>query len=461
MNYQEVNKVLALSSNKIEKCIRKKKRENAARWLSLRSVALYELNSFLYDETIEEGIHRIGTQIEENIIHYKNTSNGNGIVFYDVTSWDRRGLSNQYVDALIENKVHFLYLTENKSFETTIICKRIKEYEDGDYIIIPSFYQTIEKSYYIYNTICRYSPKQILLHILPWSIPVLLALSFLPKDIVIININITDHAFWAGSSLMDYNIEFREYGRYLSTNNRCLRENQEFVLPYYPYIEETAFEGFGNIRTEGKIILFWGGALYKIYDEQLVFLKLVAKILKQHPDTICICAGGGDARKLDSFIKENDLCSSWYYIGYRNDIFQVINHCDIILNTYPISGGLICQYAANCSKPIISFGDIRQKRKAIEGILSTDETITYFDEDSFLSQVDYLIRNRMAREELGKSLKKVQFGKKDFCKLLKIIIENTTCKNTYHRSPKTIESDCCVMKKDYEIESSLIKYIVI
>ena len=36
----------------------------------------------------------------------------------------------------------------------------------------------------------------------------LAAIAALPKSIVKININITDHTFWAGSSLMDYNIEF-------------------------------------------------------------------------------------------------------------------------------------------------------------------------------------------------------------------------------------------------------------
>lgn len=47
---------------------------------------------------------------------------------------------------------------------------------------------------------------------------------------------------------------------------------------------------------------------------------------------------------------------SVFLIGDRHDINEVFKHSDIFLNTYPIGGGLMTQYAAANSKPILSLG---------------------------------------------------------------------------------------------------------
>ena len=44
-----------------------------------------------------------------------------------------------------------------------------------------------------------------------------------------------------------------------------------------------------------------------------------------------------------------------YTSKYRKDISQLFRNCDIYYGTYPLSGGLMCQYAAAFGNPILAY----------------------------------------------------------------------------------------------------------
>ncbi len=452
MDYKSLNKIKNISERKIQEYVRSNSFDRAIRWMSVRSDLLYELNSSLYDELIEDNLEKVFVA-ETNKSLSDNIQATNRIVFVDVVSKDRRGLSNQYVKALIENGIEFLYLTENILFEQTEIYQQIQQYDKASCCIVPSFKKCTDKVGYIYENIMQYAPSRVLCHLLPWSITMLVALAALPKSIKRININITDHAYWAGVSAMDYNIEFRNHGKDLSVQCRGFQESQEFVLPYYPYIDSSPFEGFNGIETKDKVVLFFGGALYKIYGEEDFFLKLIAKVLKTHNNCICICAGGGDSGHLLSFIKKEGLENVWHYIGFRRDIYEVVRHCDILINTYPIGGGLMCQYAAMCSKPVIAFA----KAKAIEEVLSTSENVTFLQEKDFLDFIDLLILDKTFREEYGEKLNANLPTPSKFNSSLKLILGK--CISSYSGYSHQYRTDIINngVRTDYSCESVILR----
>lgn len=452
MDYKSLNKIKSVSERKIPEYVKLNDFDRAIRWMAVRSNLLYELNRSLYDELIEDNLEKVFVS-KTNQSLSDNIKPTNRIVFVDVVSKDRRGLSNQYVNALIGNDIEFLYITENPSFKQTGICQQIQLYDKASYCIVPSFKKSTDKVRFIYDKIIQYAPSKVLCHLLPWSITMLVALAALPKSIKRININITDHAFWAGVSVMDYNIEFRNHGKDLSVQYRGFQGPQEFVLPYYPYIDSSPFEGFNGIETKDKVVLFFGGALYKIYGEDDFFLKLIAKVLKTHNNCICVCAGGGDSGHLLSFIKKEGLENVWHYIGFRRDIYEVVRHCDILINTYPIGGGLMCQYAAICSKPVIAFA----KAKAIEEVLSTSENITFLTEKEFLNFIDLLISDKSFREEFGVKLNANLPTPHKFNSSLKRILDN--CNSSYSDSSRKVltEMNANEMRTDYSCESVLLR----
>ena len=55
-------------------------------------------------------------------------------------------------------------------------------------------------------------------------------------------------------------------------------------------------------------------------------------------------AGSGDDSELKKLI--NKYPNRVFYTSERKDLFQILEHCRFYLSTYPISGGLMYQYAA-------------------------------------------------------------------------------------------------------------------
>lgn len=455
MNYKSSVKIYNQSLTRINKYLNKKKYDSAIRWMIVRANILYELQESFYDNTIENGLSIIGHSIAKQTVSNAKQRKVN-IVFYDVVSKDRRGLSNQYLDALIDSGVDFFLITENNRFKETLQYKKIISCERASFCIVPSFVNEYDKAKYIYKTIILYSPKKVLCHLLPWSVTFLSALSALPNNIIKVNINITDHAYWAGSSLMDYNIEFRKFGKSISLKYRGFEMTQEHELPYYPYVDNKSFEGFDSININDRVILFWGGALYKVYGDNYRFLHLVAKILKNNSNCVCLCAGGGNANELITFIKKNNLENSWHYLGFRKDIYEVVKHCDIYLNTYPIGGGLMCQYAAINAKPVASFGSEDNSERPIESVLSTKCQLTFYDENQFFDYVSTLINNPNERIRIGKELLHAQITPSLFNHKFSNIINACTCTQK-HGSISQLTMSGPHERTNYEIESTLFR----
>ena len=187
MDYKSLNKINNISKRKIPKHVKSKRIERAIRWMTVRSNLLYELNRSLYDELIEDNLKKVFIS-KTNQSLSDNIQTTNRIIFVDVVSKDRRGLSNQYVNALIGNDIEFLYITENSSFKQTGIYQQILQYDKASYCIVPSYRKSTDKVGFIYHKIIQYAPSKVLCHLLPWSITMLVALAALPKSIIKINL---------------------------------------------------------------------------------------------------------------------------------------------------------------------------------------------------------------------------------------------------------------------------------
>ena len=59
-----------------------------------------------------------------------------------------------------------------------------------------------------------------------------------------------------------------------------------------------------------------------------------------------------------------------YTSKYRKDISQLFRNCDIYYGTYPLSGGLMCQYAAAFGKPILAYAKKRVELDEVDGIVN-------------------------------------------------------------------------------------------
>lgn len=76
---------------------------------------------------------------------------------------------------------------------------------------------------------------------------------------------------------------------------------------------------------------------------------MVGSLLKDHPDAIFLYAGRGD----DSQLKELEKAypGRVYHIPERKDLYQVLRHSTLYLNTYPMFGGMMMNFAALAGRP--------------------------------------------------------------------------------------------------------------
>lgn len=382
-----------------------------------RSAKVANLFNFIYSDSDSESLIR---QLSARIISSPVdtfTSKQKKYVFYDSFGWDNRGLTQQYIRAFKSLKVDFLYIYEN---EDTVNSKCLAQdlRECGEHVTIYKLNHSlpaIEQIRSLYDRIVQYAPEKAFLHIAPWAVKSLCVFYALPQ-VEKYNINLTDHAFWLGNECFDYNIEFRNYGYSVSMEKRGFKSERLLLLPYYPIVNHNRFEGFPVEIHPDSVKIFSGGAFYKIYGERGAYFEIVKRILTKNPQVVLLFAGTGEDGPLMKFIKENEFDKRFILLGDRKDINEVFKSCDIYLCTYPFTGGLMAQYAAINSKPILSYSSSDFPTNYIEDIVCYDNSrkITYTDLDQFYEYSDKLCVDPIFRQEEGKELKQCVIDREIF-----------------------------------------------
>ena len=328
-------------------------------------------------------------------------------VLVDSFCMDNKGLTQQYMRAMIQNQMEILYICTSKILDHgTDILKELRNYSKAELLL---FNQTdgdrVKMALKIAQAIKDYSPSSVFLHIAHWDTAALMACCSV-KGAIIYNINLTDHAYWLGASFLDYNLEFRPYGMTVSLERRGLKSEQLLPLPFYSIKPlSKVFIGFPPM-PENAVKIFTGGALYKMLGKNDVFFHMMERLLSISPD-VYILVAGFEPNKLFS-----DKCAQLtghnriLLIGPRKDIDAVFENCDIYLSTYPISGGLMTQYAAAHGKPILAYRTKDDSENAIEELLNhyQDEFHSFTDMDAMCEYAKRLVENEKYRIDEGKSL---------------------------------------------------------
>lgn len=327
--------------------------DKCLRFIKAASHTAYNFYLGYRDNEIEGLLKTLSHHVQ--VAHSSTASDDNSCVFYDSFSIDNGGLVQQYIAAIIHAGYEITFITERESFceQGGAIYSQLVQYNKTRIIEIPKSYAGMRRVQFIYDTIVGSKAKKLFIHSSPSAVCANVAFYALPENIIKYKINLTDHTFWIGSGCVDYSLEFRSYGCYLSSEYRGISSDRIFHMPFYPIMSSAPFKGFPK-EAEGKVILFAGGAYYKIYDNEDTFFK-IAKAILDGNDSVLLFAGTGNMDTLNDKIKQYQLTGRFIPIGQRDDIVEVFKRCDIFINTYPFGGGLMSQYAAQCCKPILDY----------------------------------------------------------------------------------------------------------
>lgn len=412
--------------NRFKKCAYnsffEKKYENSLKFIRAGASLAYHLNFTLYDDDFENLLANISKEIlGENYSH--STINGR-YVFYDFFGLDSRGLTQQYISALGSTSSDVLFIISNFNKDRCKnIINQIKEYKNIELFIVEPQRSIVDNIKKIHDKIKDFKPEKAFLQLGPSDVVGVCVWDSLPNTKRYL-INITDHSFWIGKNCFDHIIEYREYGIYISSLYRKIPYEKILLLKYYPLVNNTEFKGF-PINTDGKKVIFSGGAYYKIYGEDDKFFKILKRILDENNDVIILFAGTGDDRPFRKFIIKNNFEDKIFLLGNRSDIDQVFIHSDIFISTYPISGGLMCMYAVAHNKLPIAFTDDTLPLNYIEPLFDNSNIkITHTNLENFHNEVNEMLLNEKERKKRALKLSESIQTRNKFDEEFRTIIQN-------------------------------------
>jgi len=376
---------------------------NSLKYIKAASLIGYFFYLGYKDDEIEDLLQALSSRLKK--IEKDEGDIDTSCVFYDSLSADNEGLVQQYLKAIMHIGLNITYITEKEGFNErkSILKAMLEDYGNSVIIEVPSNLAYMEKAQFVYDQIILTKASRLFIHSHPTSSYACTAFYALPDNIKKYKINLTDQTFWIGTRFIDYSFEFRAFGCVLSSRERGIRKEKLLMLPYYPVLNESKFQGFPK-EADGKVIMFSGGNHYKIYSKDDMFFKMAKAILDGNPNVILLFAGQGDQNELNAKLAKYELIGRFIPIDYRSDITEVFRHSDIYLNTYPIGGGLMLQYAALLGKPIVCYQS--ETTAGAEDIVCQLKRVHISDCDipSLVNRVQKLANSPESRQAYGKEI---------------------------------------------------------
>lgn len=374
----------------IKRSVEQKKNEKAIAGLFSLSSMLYLWNQKYKDNDIEQSIILLTEEFRKKVSLKKKIKDNSElcVMFYDSFGDDLRGLAAIYLKALAKLNCRLVYVTCRSAIGKQPIITGILNDAGAsiEYIDTKSRYdKAIREIYDIYS---EYQPDVAFEYITPWDIAGIIAFGMFENTCRFI-INLTDHAFWSGLNSFDYCIEFRDYGANISEKYRAIPKDKIIKLPYYPYInDDVEFKGF-PFDAAGKKVIFSGGSLYKTLGKNNLYYSMVADILDLNKDIVFLYAGAGDDTELKKLMRIYP--DRVFHIGERNDLIRIMENSYLYLSTYPMTGGLMSQYAAVCGCFPVT---LKHNDDANGILLNEDELGAFFDtKEELIAEVKSLIEN--------------------------------------------------------------------
>lgn len=402
MKETEVNCLLEKLSHIAIESYRCKRLDRSLEAIHASADIQYQWNQNYTDDALESILLKIAQTIEIAPFQY-HPSNPKTILFYDGFGLDTRGLALIYTKAICDLGYELIYVVTEEARNRQPEIHRVTK--DGNIKFCYLTHQSgMSKVHEILKIFSEYQPAKAFFYTTPSDGEACVAFSCMKGSAIRYQINLTDHAFWLGLNAFDYCLEFREYGACVSKKYRHIPTDKIKLLSFYPFIDKTIpFAGF-DFDTSGKRILFSGGSLYKTINREGTYYHIVSKILRHHEDVLFLYAGSGDDSGLMK-LKQN-FPHRVIHIKERKDLYALLCHTTLYLNTYPMIGGLMSQYASAAGKPPMTLVDMEDS--SLDGLVLNHKQLPleFSRETDLLTEIDDLLNHEEKLNVLSEQVKK-------------------------------------------------------
>lgn len=399
--------------------------EKALAAVSSAAYMLYTYNQTYTDDEFEQLLQDISKRMlpERSIWRHDDDAEDKTVLFYDGFGLDTRGLALIYLKGLARCGYRVIYVvSENAKGNQPEIAKAVDGY-DFHWVYIPTVKNYHAWIHAIADAFDTYRPHSAFFYTTPWDVAAMVAFSHYAGSVIRYQIDLTDHAFWLGKCAFDYCLSLRDLGSKIACNYRGMEPEKIRMLPYYATINYDApFMGF-PFPVDGKRVIFSGGELYKtLGDGENTYYSIVDSILDKHEDIIFLYAGRGDDSELKVIMEKYPERA--FHIDERKDLYQVMRNCVLYLNTYPMFGGLMMNYAASAGKIPLT---LKHNHDA-DGLLFNQGNIgiEYDTKEELLADVDKLLADPAYLSEREQRLNGCVITQEQFEANLKQLVDTQT-----------------------------------
>lgn len=427
----------SLYAEKMKSIIRKNKNKNYEKTMAAIAAYAnlsYNWNQFYTDDEIEQTICELSNAMFGEVSGEEWKKDDGVVLFYDGFGLDTRGLAAIYARALVKLNYRVIWVTSEKAREQIPTIESFLRQGDTEIVYINLNDSYVQHARALNEQFVKYRPGRAFFYTTPDDVSAAAVFYHYRDRVKRYQINLTDHTYWLGLNAFDYCVEFRDYGAGISRAQRNVPVEKIVMLPYYPLIDrDIKFQGMPQ-EAEGRKILFSGGSLYKTIGGENKFYQIVGEVLRNNDDTIFLYAGSGDDSELCKLVKQ--FACRVIHIQERKDLFALMEHVDVYLNTYPMVGGLMTQYAAIAGKPPIILNDTGSQDAS--GLLIDQESagIEFDSVQKVVDEINRLLQDKKYSEKRAAEIKQRVITEEDFTNNLSAIMQGKA-KPRYVDCPNT------------------------
>lgn len=400
--------------------------------ISANASLSYEYNQWYTDDEAEQLLTRIAAQLPASSLRCEDMQQRT-VLFYDSFGLDTRGLALIYLQALVSLGYHVIYVTyENARGHQPQVQKELQGH-DITFAYLSRRRDQMQLTKQIVAVFEQERPANAFFYCMPDDVQACVAFAHYAGIVTRYQINLTDHAFWLGKCAFDYCVEFRDYGARVSIDYRGIRPEQLVVLPYYPYADLTMpFAGFPFPRGDRKVV-FSGGSLYKTMDEERSYYKMIDALLTREQEAVFLYAGAGDDSGLRWLQERHD--GRVVHIAERRDLLQLMEQVDLYINTYPMIGGLMTQYAARAGIPPLTLQ--HTEGETLDGLLFgyADLKLEFQTPEKLLDEAHHLLSDAAYAAAVSARIKQCVISPERFAENVRLLLTEHRTEFAYHYAP--------------------------
>ncbi|MBQ1890431.1 MAG: hypothetical protein II160_06990 [Selenomonas sp.] len=400
--------------------------------ISANGLLSYTYNQWYTDDSCEQIMQQMAAQLPAPGWR-REESQSRTVIFYDSFGLDTRGLALIYLQALASLGYHVVYITyENDRGHQPQVQKELQA-KDVVWHYLPRRCARSQLVSQIVAIFEQERPAHAFFYCMPDDVQACVAFAHYAGLVTRYQINLTDHAFWLGKCAFDYCLEFRDYGARVSIDYRGIRPEQLVVLPYYPYADLTMpFAGFPFPRGDRKVV-FSGGSLYKTMDEERSYYKMIDALLTREQEAVFLYAGAGDDSGLRWLQERHD--GRVVHIAERRDLLQLMEQVDLYINTYPMIGGLMTQYAARAGIPPLTLQ--HTEGETLDGLLFgyADLKLEFQTPEKLLDEAHHLLSDAAYAAAVSARIKQCVISPERFAENVRLLLTKHRTEFAYHYAP--------------------------